>query len=352
MAAKRPFRLHRLALLTTALTVAVGCTPQTKISKRTIEILNKTSSIAAKAAPTQVTKKSVTKAVSQPSQKSERAPAIARTQWVVKSGAIHRTFSQSARAAGIPANHIQHLQSLFGELINFRRDLHKGDRFSVIIKPDSSGSIKRGVILAAEMSSRGRPVRLIRHTDRQGVTRYHDGRGEPLGADFLRYPLKNAKVSSHFTLRRYHPVLKIYRPHRGTDFRAKKGTPVIATADGVVQKREHQHGYGNVIFLDHHGGSYSSVYAHLSRFSKWVKPGVPVRQGDVIGYVGSTGLSTGPHLHYELRKGEEYLDAMKVALPQKRKMSATDRRHFYQSTIALRRALLSQKSGRQLAMAR
>ena len=346
---KKRIRLRNVAVATTLL-AAVGCMPQNPVVKNS----SGKKSFVAKIT---VEERSISTAlvvkkpsVEKPQRTVHTKPAVAKQKWVVKSGRIHRTFSQSARKAGIPANHIQHLQSLFAEQINFRRDLHKGDRFTVILQPGRDGTLKNGRVLAAEMSSRGKPVRVIRHTDHRGVTRFHDGKGEPLGSDFLRYPLKKAKVSSHYTLRRYHPVLKVYRPHRGTDFKAKKGTPVIATADGVVAKREFQSGYGNVIFLEHHGGKYSTVYAHLSRFAKWLKPGRRVQQGDVIGYVGSTGLSTGPHLHYEFREGEEYRDAMKVALPQKRTMTAKERKHFYQATIALRRTLLSRKSGNQLAM--
>ncbi len=341
---KTRINLGRVAVAT-SLIAAAGCVPQNPIVKSFTPKKSYVTKVAVEEKPVLKKTQIVTKPV-------QPKPAVATQKWVVKSGKIHRTFSQSARKAGIPASHIQKLQSLFAEQINFRRDLHRGDRFIVILQPGRDGTLKNGQILAAEMSSRGKPVRLLRHTDRYGITRYHDGRGEPLGADFLRHPLKRAKVSSHFTLRRFHPILKVYRPHRGTDYKAKKGTAVIATADGVVQKREFQSGYGNVVFLDHHGGKYTTVYAHLSRFSKWVKPGQRVRQGDVIGYVGSTGLSTGPHLHYEFREGEEYLDAMKVALPQKRTMSARERRHFYQSTMALRRTLLSQKSSNQVALAR
>ncbi|MBT3307927.1 MAG: peptidoglycan DD-metalloendopeptidase family protein [Gammaproteobacteria bacterium] len=350
----KPLRTHvrRVAALTTVLTVAAGCTPQNPAAvKSTIAIINKTTALKP-AVEQMIQLRRKPPAAAKLVKRVPKAPAIAQQKWVVKSGRISRTFSQSARKVGIPANHIQHLESLFAERINFRRDIHKGDQFTVILQPGRDGTLKGGTLLAAEMSNRGKTVRMIRHTDHRGVTRYYDGRGEPLGADFLRHPLKNPKVSSHFTLRRYHPILKTYRPHRGTDYKAKKGTPVIATADGVVAKREYQSGYGNVVFLEHHGGQYTTVYGHFSRFAKWLKPGVRVRQGSVIGYVGSTGLSTGPHLHYEFREGEEYRDAMKVALPQKRTISAKERRHFYQSTMALRRTLLSQKSGNQLASAK
>ncbi len=126
----------------------------------------------------------------------------------------------------------------------------------------------------------------------------------------------------------------------------------MATADGVVRLRERQNGYGNVVFIDHHGGKYTTVYGHLSRFDRNIRPGSRVRQGDVIGYVGSTGLSTAPHLHYEVRRGEEYLDPMKVALPQRTTLTARERNYFYRSTAALRRILLNDRSTGQVASLR
>ncbi len=269
--------------------------------------------------------------------------------WVVRSGKINKTFSQAARRAGIPTTHIRELERLFSEQIDFRRDIRKGDHFTVIFQAGKEKSLQKSEIIAAELSSRGEPTQLIRHTDRRGATRYYSGSGEPLEADFLRTPLRNPKVSSHFTLRRFHPVLKVYRPHRGTDFAAPTGTPVMATADGVIQKREFQRGYGNVIFLSHGGGKYTTVYAHLSRIAEGLKKGKRVVQGEVIGLVGSTGMSTGPHLHYEFREDGEHKDAMKVVLPRSRKPTAAEKRYFYQRTAELRRALLNQQKERQLA---
>jgi len=248
------------------------------------------------------------------------------------SGKIHKTFSQSASKAGVSKRHIKQLESLFAEQINFRKDLRRGDKFKVIVRGDK--------ILAAELLNRGEPVQIIHHTNRKGLSRFYNIKGKPLGADFLRTPLKSARISSHFTLKRYHPVLKIYRPHRGTDFKARTGVKIYATANGIVEKRERQKGYGNVIFLSHGGGLYTTVYAHLSRFEQGIKVGKKVKQGDLLGYVGSTGLVTGPHLHYEFREKGEYKDAMKVALPRSRRLSTEERRYFYKMTAGVRRALL------------
>lgn len=333
-----------LILLLSALFLLVGCTAQqpAQLKKSVLEPQRVT--------PTKVVAKSSSKAV-KTKVVQKRQKGMKSSRWVVRSGRIQKTFSQSARRAGIPAAHLQKLEALFADQIDFRRDIQKGDRFTVIIQTGRDGSLHDGVIMAAELENRGEPIRMIRHVNRYGIARYYRGDGEPLEADFLRSPLKKGRVSSHFTLRRFHPVLKTYRPHRGTDFAARKGTPVMATADGVVQKREYQKGYGKVIFLNHSGGKYTTVYAHLSRFGRGLKPGSRVRQGQVIGYVGSTGMSTGPHLHYEFREGGEYRDAMKVALPRTRKLTATERKYFFQATAELRKLLLSHKKGRQLAMA-
>lgn len=271
-------------------------------------------------------------------------------RWEVYRGHITKTFSRAARNTGIPGVHIRKLEELFSEQINFRKDIQKGDHFTVVFQPGADGTLQSGKILAAELNNQGKPIRVINHTNRRGVSRFYSGDGTPLEADFLRSPLKNTKISSHFTLRRYHPVLKKYRPHRGTDLVAATGTPVMATAGGVVEKRERQRGYGNVIFLSHAGGKYTTVYAHLSRFAKKLKVGTRVRQGEVIGYSGSTGLATGPHLHYEFRKDGEYKDAMQVALPRTNKLSTAERKYFYQATAKLRKVLLNRHKSRQLAM--
>ncbi len=351
--------IRNIVTLTMFSVLASGCVSQQSASMKYRGVQGPVEVVEIEAAPEEkvTTRRLITERRIEPAAKvvkvvvqKKHSPAAYHSKWVVKSGRIQNTFSQAAQSAGIPSKHIHQLESLFAEQIDFRRDIRKGDRFTVILKPGHGGSLRDGTVMAAELSSRGKVARMIRHTDRQGVTRYHNGRGEPLGADFLRYPVSKPKISSHFTMRRFHPVLKVHRPHRGTDFKAAKGTPVFATADGVVKGREKQHGYGNVVFLQHLGGKYTTVYAHLSRFAKWVKPGKRVNQGDIIGYVGSTGLSTGPHLHYELRRGDKYLDAMKVALPRKQALSAAERKYFYQSTAALRRALLTEKSGGQIAL--
>jgi murein DD-endopeptidase MepM/ murein hydrolase activator NlpD len=346
-------RLKRAALITATVTLGSGCSGHIPALQKTGS-LTKQVTVLERTLPHQIRPASPTVEQPKSARAEEKRVAASSTgghHWVVKSGRIQRNFSQSAHAAGIPVNHIHRLEALFAEQINFRKDLRQGDHFTVILQPGRDGTLRQGALLAAELEQRGKVVRMIRHTDRRGATRYYSGRGEPLGTDFMRSPLKRSKVSSHFTLRRYHPLLKIYRPHRGTDFKAKQGTPVMATADGVVEKQEYQNGYGNVIFLDHQGGKYTTVYAHLSRFARGVRPGMAIEQGAVIGYVGSSGLSTGPHLHYEFREEGEYRDAMKVALPQKRKVTPDERKHFYQSTTAVRRALLRQQSQRQVAWA-
>ena len=141
-------------------------------------------------------------------------------------------------------------------------------------------------------------------------------RDSTLNDSFTFAPVKYSRISSGFTLRRLHPTLKVYRPHRGTDFVAPSGTPIYAPAKGVIKYTKTLNGYGNVIYLKH-GSELLTVYAHLSNFAKGLKPGKRISKGALIGYVGSTGASTGPHLHYEIRINGVHQDAEKVKLPSK-----------------------------------
>jgi murein DD-endopeptidase MepM/ murein hydrolase activator NlpD len=156
---------------------------------------------------------------------------------------------------------------------------------------------------------------------------YYDETGRSSRKSFLRSPMEFSRITSGFTQARLHPVLHTMRAHKGTDFAAPEGTPVRATADGVVMVAGEQNGYGNVVILQH-DNTYSTVYAHLSRFAPAVRGGSRVRQGDTIGYVGQTGWATGPHLHYELRIDGEPRDALTVALPSATPVADDERAEF------------------------
>jgi murein DD-endopeptidase MepM/ murein hydrolase activator NlpD len=188
---------------------------------------------------------------------------------------------------------------IFAWKIDFSRDLRPGDAFHVLyerlVRPD--GSARSGKVLAVQMDLGGR-----RHDAYLfpvgGSEDYFDGEGESLRRAFLRAPLEFRRISSAYSTGRFHPILQRVRPHNGIDYAAAAGTPIRAVGDGLVTRAGWGGGYGNVVEIRHQRG-YSSRYAHLRGFATGIRPGSRVRQGDLIGYVGSTGLSTGPHLHYE-----------------------------------------------------
>lgn len=218
------------------------------------------------------------------------------------SQSIGSSLFVSASEAGLSDRLIMELVSIFGWDIDFALDIRSGDRFSVLYEEliANGKPIGAGDIVAAEFENNGTVFQAVRYIDEQGNKDYYDLEGNNLRGTFLRTPVRVSRITSGFSKRRYHPILKKWRAHRGVDYGAPTGTEVLATADGRVTSVGRNGGYGKTIVLKH-GGKFSTLYAHLSGYKKGLKSGATVRQGDVIGYVGSTGLATGPHLHYEFR---------------------------------------------------
>lgn len=223
----------------------------------------------------------------------------------------------SASRAGLNNRLIMELVSIFGWEIDFALDIRKGDRYSIIYEEvfKNGESIGTGDIIAAEFVNGGKVFHAVRHIDDKGRKEYFDLEGRNLRGTFLKTPMRVSRVTSGFSKRRFHPVLKKWRAHRGVDYGAPTGTPVLATGDGRVHSVGRNGGYGNTVILKH-GGQYSTLYAHLSGYKKGLGRGAEVRQGDVIGYVGSTGLVTGPHLHYEFRVNGEHRDPLAFDAPK------------------------------------
>ena len=213
----------------------------------------------------------------------------------------HNLFMDGARA-GLDDKLIMKLVAIFGWDIDFALDLRKGDQFAVAYEElyDGDKKIDSNNILAAQFINQGRLLSAFRHEQDNGRAEYYDAEGNNLRGTFLRTPMKISRITSGFSKRRYHPVLKKWRAHRGVDYGAPTGTPVLATADGRISHIGTNGGYGKCVVL-RHGGKFSTLYAHLSRYQRTLRNGTRIRQGQVIGYVGSTGLATGPHLHYEFR---------------------------------------------------
>ena len=193
------------------------------------------------------------------------------------------------------------MSEVYDWAVDFTRDIQDGDRFEVVAERliSSEGEVRYGRVLAARLDVAGKAQYAFRYDDAER-SEFFDEQGHSMRREFLRAPVEFKRISSRFSSRRFQPILHIYRAHQGTDFAAVYGTPVRAVADGTVQFAGRDAGYGNLIEL-RHNGSVSTRYAHLSGFAEGVHAGARVRQGETIGFVGSSGLSTGPHLHYEYR---------------------------------------------------
>lgn len=207
------------------------------------------------------------------------------------------------------------LADMFAWDIDFTTDLRRGDTFKIIVEElYLDNKFKRyGNIMGAEFINNGKEYRAYRF-EHNGKAGYYDDEGNTLRRAFLKAPLSFRRVSSGFSKGRFHPVLKIYRPHHGIDYAAPAGTPVSAVGDGTVTFSGYKGDYGRLVMIKHPNG-YKTYYGHLSRIGKGIVPGVKVGQGEVIGYVGSTGLATGPHLHYEMRVNEKPFNPLKLKIP-------------------------------------
>lgn len=231
-------------------------------------------------------------------------------------GTIESSLFEALRDQGADPQLAGQLADILGWDIDFFRDLRKGDTFTVLYEEflHEGQRVRDGQILAAHFTNRGERHEAYLFENDLELPAYFDDEGNSLEKQFLRAPLKFSRVSSGFTKRRLHPVLKTYRPHYGVDYAAPTGTPVLATADGIVTERTSSRGSGNFVGL-RHGQTYESFYLHLSRFAKGVRVGDKVKQGDVIGYVGQTGWATGPHLDYRVKVNGRWTDPRKLKLP-------------------------------------
>jgi len=270
-------------------------------------------------------------------------PALLEKRLLARTGEIKTSLYAATDAVDIPDAIADQLAELFSGDIDFHHDLRKGDKFTVMYEMIySNGALMNtGRIQAAEFTNQNHVYRAVYFQNDDGHGNYYTPEGKSVRKAFLRSPIEFSRVSSGFTLSRFHPVLKTWRAHRGTDFAAPTGTKVRATSDGVVSLVGKQSGYGNVIMLNHQG-NFSTVYGHLSRFAKGLRRGQRVAQGDVIGYVGMTGLANGPHLHYEFKINGQQRDPLRVALPNATPVDATDKAAFQSATgeLIARLALL------------
>ncbi|MDJ0834367.1 MAG: peptidoglycan DD-metalloendopeptidase family protein [Gammaproteobacteria bacterium] len=252
---------------------------------------------------------------------------------VFRSGTINSSLFEAAADSGISENIIMELASIFGWDIDFALDIREGDQFSIVYNElyKDGDKIRDGRILAAEFINQGDTYRAVYYTDPKGDSGYFSPDGKSMRKAFLRSPVKFSRISSRFSNRRWHPILSKWRSHKGVDYAAPTGTPIRAAGDGKVNFTGTKGGYGKTVILQH-GGKYTTLYAHMSRYARGMKKGKKIKQGQVIGYVGKTGLASGPHLHYEFRLNGVHRNPLTIKLPAAEPVNKAYKAHFEQET--------------------
>jgi len=241
---------------------------------------------------------------------------------------IESSLFEAGQDAAIPVDILSQTIKAFSYDIDFQREIQPGDRFEIVYEryEDEHGQLARtGNVLYAVLVQGDTAKEIYRFEPQDGAADFYNAKGENVRKELLRTPLDVVRISSTFGMRK-HPILGYSRMHKGVDFAASAGTPIFAAGDGVIAILGKQRGYGNYIRIKHNA-QYATAYAHMSRFAKGLQQGSKVRQGDVIGYVGSTGMATGPHLHYEVLVGNTQINPMSVKLAG-RKLDGKDLRRF------------------------
>ena len=238
---------------------------------------------------------------------------------------VHGSLYNTAKRSNIPPQLIRNMIAIFSRDINFSRNIHEGDHFTMIYKAlyIKDKLVGTGDIIAVSYNNKVHLFQAVQHTDRSGHTDYYTPQGQSFKKAFNRYPIQFSHISSMFSLSRYHPILHYARPHKGVDLAARIGTPIHATGDGRIEIIGRQGGYGNTIKIKH-SATYSSVYGHLLKFQKGLSRGSYVRIGQVIGYVGQSGLASGPHCHYEFHVNHQPRNPTTVQLPHAMPLAGKD----------------------------
>lgn len=291
--------------------------------------------------------------VRQPDSKEFTLSTVERTPETVEryaEGIINSSLFVDAEKAGLSGNMIMQLAAVFGWDVDFTQDIRNGDSFRLIYNEQflDGKKISDGHIVAAEFVNQDRKMTAIRFTDSEGASSYYTPDGKSMRKAFLRMPVDFARVSSRFNLKRKHPVLNKIRAHKGVDYAARTGTPIKASGDGKVIWKGTKGGYGRTIILKH-GGNITTLYAHMSRYNKKLKNGSRVKQGQVIGYIGKSGLATGPHLHYEFRVNGSHRNPMTVKFPHASPVPKKERNSFNE-VATLMTAQLDSYTDKRLAL--
>src|SRR5210317_148665 len=251
-------------------------------------------------------------------------------------GMINSSMYQAAEKEKIDPEVIVNFAGIFGFEIDFQRDIRRGDIFQIVYDKyvDDDGELqKNGDIIYAYMKNNGREIALYRFVDQKGIPGYYRTNGKSITKSLMKTPINGARLSSSFGMRK-HPILGYNKMHRGTDFAAPSGTPIMASGSGTVTRARWCGGGGNCVKIKHNS-TYETIYAHMKAFAKGIKEGRKVKQGQIIGYVGSTGLSTGPHLHYEVLVNGKKVNSQRLKLPSGRTLRGEDREKFEISRIKI-----------------
>ena len=266
---------------------------------------------------------------------------IVQVETAFAEGHVTGAFYLAAKEAGITDKTILQFVDIFAWDLDFTQDIRENDSFQIAYERNhlDDGTVEPGRILTARFVNRGKPITAIAFTDPAGKTSYYTPEGNNVRKAFLRSPVDFARISSHFNLNRKHPVLHTIRAHKGVDYAARRGTPVKATGDGKVIFKGRKGGYGRVVILQH-GKEYSTLYAHLQGYAKQLSEGDRVKQNEIIGFIGSSGLATGPHLHYEFRVNNVHKNPLTVKFPNAAPVSKKHRAAF-EETARLRLAELN-----------
>lgn len=252
------------------------------------------------------------------------------------SGVIDSSLFLSAQKANLPDRLTMQLATIFGWDIDFALDIRNGDAFSVAYEEfyRDGEKVRTGAIVAAQFSNQNKTFNAIRYVDADGSADYYTPQGMSMRKAFIRTPVEFSRISSGFNLKRRHPVLNLIRAHKGVDYAAPTGTPVMAAGNGKVTHKAVKGGYGNTIMIQHDGKN-RTLYAHLSRYARNIQVGSRVKQGQVIGYVGRTGLATGPHLHYEFHVNGIHRNPLTAAPFRSEPIPVAKRKHFFEQANTL-----------------
>ena len=254
---------------------------------------------------------------------------------IYKENIILQSLYKAANDENIPANIIIEFAGIYGFQVDFQRDIRKQDKFQIMYElflNDKNEIVETGEILFANLKLSGQDNNLY-YFDKEGSEGHYDKNGKSVKKALMKTPINGARLSSPFGMRK-HPIDGYNKMHRGTDFAAPTGTPIMASGDGVVKKAGWCGGGGNCVKIKHNS-TYQTIYAHMSKFARGIKPGVRVKQGQTIGYVGSTGKSTGPHLHYEVIINGKKVNSQKLKLPSGKILKGNERKLFETKKIKL-----------------